>query len=97
MKFTDRRAPRPTTQGAQRREEEAMAEIEIGDKVEITGDTQSYILVDPDEVYTGEVIGKSEGEIVVRLDKPVVRGANSFREVSVREKNARRCGPAPRE
>lgn len=66
--------------------------FKIGDKVEISGDSQSYILTDQDEVYTGEVIGtgEDEGELVVKLDKPVVRGASTFHKVSVREKKARR-------
>jgi hypothetical protein len=64
--------------------------IKIGDKVEINGDTQSYILTDPNEVYTGEVIGKENGELLVRLDKSVTRGPGKFREVSVPEKSARR-------
>jgi hypothetical protein len=69
-------------------------EIKIGDKVEISGDTQSYILTDPDEVYTGEVIGKDNGELLVRLDKPVTRGPGKFHEVSVPEKSARRAHAA---
>jgi hypothetical protein len=70
------------------REDEFM-EFNVGDKVEISGDTQNYILVDPEGVYTGEVIGEMEGELLVRLDKPVVRGLNKFHEVSVRKRNAR--------
>lgn len=68
---------------------DTMKEIEIGDRVEIRGDTQSYILTDPDKVYKGEVMGKSEGQLLVRLDKPVVRGPGEFKEVSVQEKSAR--------
>ncbi|HVF57921.1 MAG TPA: hypothetical protein VM934_17345 [Pyrinomonadaceae bacterium] len=68
-----------------------MAEIKIGDKVEIPGDTQSYILVDPRKVYKGEVIGKDEsGQLLVRLDKAVERGGGKFREVTVHEKGARK-------
>ena len=66
-----------------------MVEIKIGDRVEIPGNTQDYVLVDPDKIYKGEVIGKDDGELLVRLDKPVVRGTGELREVSVREKNAR--------
>jgi len=65
-------------------------ELKIGDKVEIPGNTQDYILTDPSKVYTGQVIGKSEGELVVRLDQSVKRGSNEFSEVSVREESVRR-------
>ena len=71
-----------------------MKEIKIGDRVEIHGDTQDYILPDPDEVHTGEVIGEDEGQLLVRLDKPVTRGPGSFREVSVPHKHARRISSA---
>jgi hypothetical protein len=64
--------------------------LKIGDKVEIPGDTQNYILTEPSKVYTGEVIGKNDGELVVRLDQPVKRGLNEFSEVSVLEQRARR-------
>ena len=66
-----------------------VSEIKIGDRVEIPGDTQSYILVNPAEVYEGEVIGKEEGQLLVRLDSPVVRGPGQIREVSVHEKSVR--------
>jgi len=66
-----------------------MREIRIGDGVEIRGDTQDYILVDPDTIYRGEVIGKEGGQLLVKLDKPVMRGTVEFREVSVPEGNAR--------
>ena len=66
-----------------------MREIRIGDGVEIRGDTQSYILVDPDKIYNGEVIGKEEGQLLVKLDKPVMRGPVEFREVTVPETSAR--------
>ena len=59
--------------------------IQIGDRVEIPGDTQSYILIDPTRTYCGRVIDKSDGQLVVRLDKPVTRGPGEFREVSVEE------------
>jgi hypothetical protein len=51
-----------------------MATINIGDRVEITGDTQHFILKDPNRVYTGEVIGKYEGQLLVRLDEPIGHG-----------------------
>lgn len=65
-----------------------MREIRIGDRVHIKGDTQDYILVDPDKVYKGEVIGKDGGQLLVKLDEPVVRGTVEFPEVNVRETNA---------
>ncbi len=66
-----------------------MAAIKIGDRVEITGDTQNFILKDPKRVYRGEVIGKYEGQLLVRLDEPIGHGPGAFREVGVQEKNAR--------
>lgn len=66
-----------------------MEEIKVGDRVEIPGDTQSYILKDPKKVYAGEVIGKEEGQLLVRLDKPVGHGPGAFHEVSVQETSAR--------
>lgn len=65
-----------------------MREIRIGDRVHIKGDTQDYILVDPDKVYKGEVIGKDGGQLLVRLDEPVMRGTVEFPEVNVPETNA---------
>ncbi|HMH42287.1 MAG TPA: hypothetical protein VK557_02280 [Pyrinomonadaceae bacterium] len=65
-----------------------MREIRIGDRVHIKGDTQDYILVDPDKVYKGEVIGKDGGQLLVKLDEPVMRGTVEFPEVNVRETNA---------
>jgi len=65
-----------------------MKEIKIGDRVQIKGDTQDYILVDPDKIYKGEVIGKDGGQLLVRLDEPVVRGTVEFPEVNVAETNA---------
>jgi hypothetical protein len=62
-----------------------MKEIKIGDRVGIRGATQSYILVDPDKVYRGEVIGKESGQLLVKLDQPVMRGTVEFREVNVPE------------
>jgi hypothetical protein len=63
-----------------------MKEIKIGDRVEIVGDTQDYILIDPNKVYTGEVIDKDDCDLLlVRLDKPVVRGPGEFQEVTVRK------------
>lgn len=70
-----------------------MREVKIGDRVEIKGDTQDYILVDPDRIYKGEVIGKDGGQVLVKLDKPVMRGTVEFPEVSVPETNARLSEP----
>lgn len=67
-----------------------MKEIKVGDRVEISGDTQSYTLVDPKKVYTGEVIGKKEDQVVVRLDNPVERGPGQFHEVTVPLTSVRR-------
>lgn len=66
-----------------------MQQIEIGDVVDIPGDTQDYILTEPDKVYRGKVIGKGDGEVLVRLDEPVKRGPGEFREVDVREDRVR--------
>lgn len=66
-----------------------MSEIKIGDRVEVPGDTQSYTLVDPKKVYTGEVIAESGDMVVVRLDKPVKRGPGKFKEVSVPKTSVR--------
>jgi hypothetical protein len=65
-----------------------MREIKIGDRVQIKGDTQDYILVDPDTVYKGEVIGIDGGQLLVKLDQPVMRGTVQFREVNVPKTNA---------
>jgi hypothetical protein len=62
-----------------------VAEIKIGDRVRVRGDTQHYILVDPEKTHTAEVIGKEEGQLLVRLDQPVTRGGIPFREVKVPE------------
>ena len=70
-----------------------MVEIKIGDRVKVRGDTQSFILKDPKRVYTGKVIGKEEGQLLVRLDKPVGSGPGAFREVSVPETSARLSHP----
>jgi hypothetical protein len=66
-----------------------MSEIRIGDRVNVKGDTQDYILVDPDKIHNGEVIGKDGGQVLVKLDKPVTRGSVEFREVTVPETSAR--------
>ncbi len=66
-----------------------MDKINIGDKVEIRGDAQSYILVDPTRIYTGVVTGMGDGQLIVRLDEPVVRGPGQFQEVSVEARTAR--------
>jgi hypothetical protein len=65
-----------------------MREIRVGDRIQIKGDTQDYILVDPDKVYKGKVIGKDGGQLLVKLDEPVRRGTVEFPEVSVPETNA---------
>jgi hypothetical protein len=64
-----------------------MKEIKIGDRVTVRGDTQHFILVDPDKRYKGKVIGKDGGQLLVSLDKPVMRGTVEFRDVSVSENN----------
>jgi hypothetical protein len=66
-----------------------MQQFRIGDRVEIRGDTQSYILVDPTRTYTGVVIGMGDGQLLVRLDEPVTRGPGQFQEVSVDARAAR--------
>jgi hypothetical protein len=66
-----------------------MDKINIGDRVEIRGDAQSYILVDPSKTYTGVVTGMGDGQLIVRLDEPVVRGPGEFKEVSVEARTAR--------
>jgi hypothetical protein len=66
-----------------------MKEIRVGDRVGVKGDTQHYLLVDPDALYRGEVIGKNGGQLLVKLDKPVTRGTVEFREVTVPETQAR--------
>jgi hypothetical protein len=67
--------------------------FQIGDRVEIRGDTQSYMLVDPTKTYTGVVIGMGEGQLLVRLDEPVTRGPGQFHEVSVDARTARLVHP----
>lgn len=64
-----------------------MKEIKIGDRVTVRGDTQHFILVSPDRHYKGKVIGRDGGQLLVSLDKPVMRGTVEFREVSVPESN----------
>ena len=67
-----------------------MAKIKIGDSIEVTGDTQDYILNDPDKTYRGKVLGKDDdGQLLVRLDEPVVRGPGRFHEATVQEAHAR--------
>ena len=70
-----------------------MREIEIGDDVEVTGDTQDYILNDPARTYRGTVIGKDNGQLLLRLEEPVVLGPGQFREASVHEAKARILSP----
>jgi len=60
-----------------------MEQFRIGDRVDIKGDTQSYILVDPTKIYSGVVIGVEEGQLLVRLDEAVARGPGRFRDVSI--------------
>ena len=67
----------------------AESEIKVGDRVEVLGDTQHFILKDSNRVYTGEVIGKYEGQLLVRLDEPIGQGPGAFRDVSVQASNAR--------
>jgi hypothetical protein len=64
-----------------------MKNIKIGDRVKIKGDTQHFILVDPEKTYGGKVIGMDGGQLLVSLDKPVIRGTIEFREVSVPQTN----------
>lgn len=64
------------------------AMIKIGDRVRVKGDTQDYILTDPSETYSGEVVGKEQSQLLVRLDEPVTRGVNKFESVSVPEHRA---------
>ena len=66
-----------------------MSEIKIGDHIEVTGNTQDYILKDPSRIYRGEVIGKESGQLLVRLEEPVIVGGGQFREASVMEAHAR--------
>jgi hypothetical protein len=70
-----------------------MERFRIGDRVEIRGDPQSYILIDPTKTYTGVVIGMGDGQLLVRLDEPVTRGPGQFREVSVDARTARLVHP----
>lgn len=62
---------------------------DVGDVIEFPGDTQDFILVDPEKLYRGTVIGKENGVLLVRLDEPVVRGSMEFREASVFENRVR--------
>lgn len=70
-----------------------MSEFKVGDRVEIPGNTQDYILTDPAKVYKGKIVGRDQGQLLVRLDEPVVRGPGEFREVTVLEHKARRGSP----
>ena len=69
-----------------------MREIAVGDDVEVKGDTQDYILSEPEKTYRGRVIGKESGQLLVRLDEAVVRGTGQIHETSVPEGRARRVG-----
>jgi hypothetical protein len=64
-------------------------EIKVGDKVEVQGDTQDYILTDPEKTYSGKVLGLDNGQLLVQLDEPVVHGGGQFSEVTVLRKNVR--------
>jgi hypothetical protein len=64
-----------------------MKKINIGDRVKVKGDTQHFILVDPEKTYAGKVIGMDGGQLLVSLDKPVMRGTIEFREASVPQTN----------
>jgi hypothetical protein len=66
-----------------------MPEINIGDNIEVTGDTQDYILNDPTRIYRGKVIGKDNGQLLMRLEEPVALGQGQLREASVHEAKAR--------
>ncbi|HXH37760.1 MAG TPA: hypothetical protein VNN08_03955 [Thermoanaerobaculia bacterium] len=70
-----------------------MPEIKIGDDIEVTGDTQDYILNDPTRTYRGKVIGKDAGQLLLRLEEPVVLGTGQLREASVQESHARVVTP----
>jgi len=63
--------------------------IEVGDRVEFPGDTQDYILTEPDKMYRGEVISKGSGQLTVRLEEPVTRGLSQFHEAAVLESRVR--------
>jgi hypothetical protein len=67
-----------------------MREIEVGDAVEVAGDTQDYILTEPGKTYRGKVMGKDGGQLLVRLEEPVVRGPGKFHEATVPESRARK-------
>jgi hypothetical protein len=64
-------------------------EIRVGDDVEFAGDTQDYILTEPEKVYRGKVIGKDKGQLLVRLETPVTRGQGQFHEATVLESRVR--------
>lgn len=66
-----------------------MAEINIGDHIEVRGNTQDYILSDPEKVYRGKVIGKENGQLLVHLDEPVRLDPGPIHEASVFEKHAK--------
>jgi hypothetical protein len=70
-----------------------MREINIGDDIEVTGDTQDYILNDPTRIYRGKVIGKDNGQLLMRLEEPLVLGQGQLREASVHEAKARILSP----
>ncbi len=66
-----------------------MAEIKIGDHIEVHGNTQDYILSDPIKVYRGKVMGKDNGQLLVHLEEPVTLGPGQIHEASVFENHAR--------
>ncbi len=65
-------------------------QIEVGDHVAVSGDTQDFILVDPDKTYRGKVIGRDGGALLVELNEPVVRGSNHFTRATVPEHRVKR-------
>jgi hypothetical protein len=71
------------------RSKQQSQEIRVGDHVEFSGDTQDYILTEPDKVYRGKVIGKEKGQLLVRLETPVTRGQGQFHEATVLESRVR--------
>lgn len=65
-------------------------QIEVGDTVAVAGDTQDFILVDPEKTYHGKVVGRDGGELLVELNEPVVRGTNRFTRATVPEHRVKR-------
>ena len=78
-------APFPQVLSDMAQRKQKTAGVEVGDRVEFPGDTQDYILTEPEKIYRGQVIGKDNGQLLVRLEEPVTRGPGQFREASVLE------------